>query len=37
MNIKNTCHKIAFLMLLIFIWACSQESQHEKDKVLNYS
>ncbi|WP_183227438.1 hypothetical protein [Borreliella afzelii] len=37
MKIKNTYHKMVFLTLLIFISACSQDSQHKKDKVLSYS
>lgn len=37
MKIKNTYHNMVFLILLIFISACSQDSQHKKDKVLSYS
>lgn len=37
MKIKNTYHKMVFLTLLIFVSACSQDSQHKKDKVLSYS
>ncbi|WP_418905683.1 hypothetical protein [Borreliella japonica] len=39
MKIKSIYCKIVFLTLLIFISACSQDSQNkkDKDKVLNYS
>uniref|UniRef100_UPI003B2133F1 hypothetical protein n=1 Tax=Borreliella tanukii TaxID=56146 RepID=UPI003B2133F1 len=39
MKIKNMYHKMVFLTILIFISACSQDSQNkkDKDKVLNYS
>ncbi|WP_418906467.1 hypothetical protein QIA30_05150 (plasmid) [Borreliella turdi] len=37
MKIKNTYYKMVFLTLLIFISACSQDSQHKQYKVLSYS
>ncbi|WP_418905282.1 hypothetical protein QIA31_04855 (plasmid) [Borreliella turdi] len=37
MKIKNIYLKVAFLILLIFISACSQDGHSKKDKVLSYS